>query len=108
MFSNNNVTEGLLGANFVLLFFIAWHAAKETLRPADGTSVSITPKEADQECTAERPDHNSNWIPWIIVACLSEGSLAYVLRNMRLLASLASVAASPAPKVQDMPTAQSN
>ena len=35
MFSNNEVTEGLLiavlGANFVLLFFIAWHVAKVRL-----------------------------------------------------------------------------
>ena len=31
MLSNNEVTEGLLGANFVLLFFIAWHVATPRL-----------------------------------------------------------------------------
>ena len=80
-------------------------AVKESLRPPvsaagnDGTSAS--PKKA--KCTDERPE--PNWIPWIIGACLAGGSFAYVFvgETMRLRASPASVAADPAPKVQDKP-----
>ena len=88
-------------------------AAKESLRPpvsaADNDSTSAPPKEAKPpKRTDERPEHNHNWIPWIIGACLARGSLAYVFAgfargNMRLCASPASVAADPAPKVQDKP-----
>ena len=53
-------------------------AAKETLLPhvsaADNDGMSASPKEA--KSTDERPE--PNWIPWIIVACLAGGSLAYV------------------------------
>ena len=81
--------------------------AKESLRPGDGTSASIPPQEADRERSGERPEHNHNWIPWIIGACLAGGggggSLAYISRNMRLRTSPSSVAAGPAPKVQDKP-----
>ena len=63
--------------------------------------MSASPKEAER--TDERPE--PNWIPWIIGACLAGGSLAYVFagENMCLRASPASVAAGPAPKVQDKP-----
>ena len=80
-------------------------AAKESLRPpvstADNDGTSASPKEAKR--TDERPE--PNWIPWIVGACLAEGSLAYVFagENMRLSASPASVAAGPEPKVQDKP-----
>ena len=80
-------------------------AAKESLRPsvsaADNDRTSASPKEAKR--TDELPE--PNWIPWIIGACLAGVSLAYVLEgeNMRLRASPASVAAGPAPKVQDKP-----
>ena len=47
--------------------------AKESLRPGDGTSASIPPQEADRERSGERPEHNHNWIPWIIGACLAGG-----------------------------------
>ena len=76
-------------------------AAKESLRPGDGTSAP--PKEADRERTDKRSEHNRNWIPWIKGACLAGGSLAYISKNMRLRASPTSVAAGPAPKVQDKP-----
>ena len=56
-------------------------AAKESLRPGDGTSAP--PNEADRERTDKRPEHNRNWIPWIIGACLAGGALAYISRNMR-------------------------
>ena len=81
-------------------------AAKESLRSPvsaavnDGTFASS--KEAKlPKRTDERPE--PNWIPWMIGACLAGVSLAYVFvgENMRLLASPASVAASPVPKVQD-------
>ena len=81
-------------------------AAKESLRPpvsaADNDGTSASPKEA--KSTDERPE--PNLIPWIIGACLAGGSIAYVFagENMRLRASPASVAAGPAPKVQDNPT----
>ena len=89
-------------------------AAKESLRPpvsaADNDGTSAPPKEAKPpKHTDERQEHNHNWIPWIIGACLARGSLAYVFAgfargNMCLCASPASVAASPAPKVQDKPS----
>ena len=50
MFSNNKVTEGLLiavlGANFVLLFFIAWHVATARLyfRQVRRLAIAITEK----------------------------------------------------------------
>ena len=82
--------------------------AKELLRPpvstADNDGTSAPPKEAKPpKGTDERPEHN--WITWIIWACLAGGSLAYILagNNMRLRASPASLAACPAPKVQDKP-----
>ena len=94
MLSNYKVAEGLLiavlGANFVLLFFIAWHvatvrlyfagaaarqkrlleqlqAAKESLRPpvsvADNDDTSAALKEAKPpKRTDERPEHNHNWV----------------------------------------------
>ena len=66
-------------------------ATKESLRPpvnaADNDGTSASPQE--EKRTDERPE--PNWIPWIIGACL----------GMRLRASPASVAAGPAPKVQD-------
>ena len=79
-------------------------AAKEPLRPGDGTSAP--PKKADQERTDKRcrqTEHNRNWIPWIIGACIAGGSLADVFAgfargNMRLRASPTSVAQAPRPK----------
>ena len=53
-------------------------AAKESLRPGDGTSAP--PKEADRERIDKRPEHNRNWIPRIIGACLAGGSLRTSLR----------------------------
>ena len=48
-------------------------AAKESLRPrvsaADNDGTSASPKEALR--TDERPEHNHDWIPWIIGACLA-------------------------------------
>ena len=87
-------------------------AAKESLRPPvsasdnDGTSASSSGtglRIPDRECADTRPEHNHNWIPWIIGACLAGGSFAYVFAggNMRLHASPTSEAAGPAPKVQD-------
>ena len=88
-------------------------AAKKSLRPPvsaaynDGTSAP--PKKAKPpKRTDERPEHNNNWIPWIIGACLAGGLLASVFAgfargNMRFRASPTSVAAGPAPKVQDKP-----
>ena len=83
-------------------------AAKASLRStvsaADNDSTSASPKEAKPpKCTDERPEYN--WIPWIIRACLAEGSFAYVFagENMRLRASPASVAADPTTKIQDKP-----
>ena len=70
---------------------------------AQTNGTSVPPKAADRERTNKRPEHNRNWIPWIIGACLAGGSLAYISRNMRLRASPSSVAAGPAPKVQDKP-----
>ena len=88
-------------------------AAKESLRPpviaADNDGTSAPPKEAKPpKRTDERPEHNHNWIPWIIGACLAGDSLSYVFAgfargNMRLHASPTLVAAGPAPKVQDKP-----
>ena len=84
-------------------------AAKESLRPpvsaADNDGTSAPPKEAKPP---KQTEHNLNWIPWIRGACLVGGSLAYtfageVRENMRLCASPASVAAGPAPRVQDKP-----
>ena len=75
--------------------------AKESLHPGEGKSAP--PKETDRERTDKRPEHNRNWIPWFIAACLAGGSLAYISRNMRLRASPTSVEAGPAPKVQDNP-----
>ena len=83
-----------------------FQAAKESLRPpvsaADNDGTSASPKEAKPlKRTDERTE--PDWIPWITGACLAGGSLAYVFagENMRLRASPASVAAGPAPKVQD-------
>ena len=90
-------------------------AANESLRPGDGTSVSVPDRAAKEHfvrVTARlpvfrtgnadiRPKHN--WIPWIKGACLAGGSLVYTLRNMRLRARPTSFAAEPAPKVQDKP-----
>ena len=81
-------------------------AAKESLHADD--DMSAPPKEADPERTDKRPKHNCNLIPWIIEACLAWGLLEYVFAgfargNMRLRASPTSVAAGPAPKVQDKP-----
>ena len=78
-------------------------ATKESLRPpvsaADNDSTSAPPKEdKPPKRTDERPEHNHNWIPWIIVACLAGGSFAYVFAGFAT-----SVAAGPAPKVQDRP-----
>ena len=88
-------------------------AAKESLRPpisaADNDGTSAPSKEAKpQKRTDERPEHNHNWITWIIGACLAGGSLAYIFAgyargSMRLHASPTSVAAGPAPKVKDKP-----
>ena len=61
-------------------------AAKESFRPpaGDGTSANIPPKEADQEHTDKRLEHNreglTNWTPWIVGACLTGGALMF-LRN---------------------------
>ena len=49
--------------------------AKESLHPpvstADNDGTSAPPKEAKtQKRTDERPEHNHNWIIWIIGACL--------------------------------------
>ena len=57
-------------------------AAKESLRPpvcaADNDGTSASPKEARlPKRTDERPEHNHNWIPWIIGACLAGTSRAY-------------------------------
>ena len=83
-------------------------AAKESLRPpvsaADNDGTSASPKEAKPpKRTEEWPEHN--WIPWIIGACLAGGSVAYVFagQNRRLRARPATVAAGPAPKVQEKP-----
>ena len=83
-------------------------AAKESLRSpvsaADNDRTSASPKEAKPpKRTDERLEHNHNWIPWIIGAGLSGVSLAYFFagENMGLRASPASVAAGPAPKVQN-------
>ena len=85
-------------------------AAKESLCPpvsaADNDGTSASPREAKlPKRTDKRPKHNHDWISWIIGACLAGGSLAYVFasENMRLRASPASMAAGPAPKVQDKP-----
>ena len=86
-------------------------ATKESLRPpvsaADNDGTSAPPKEAKaRNCTDERPEHS--WIPWIKGACLAGGGGGFTCvylagKNMRLLASPASLAAGPAPKVQDKP-----
>ena len=55
-------------------------AAKESFCPGYGMSASIP----DRERTDEQLEHNRNWIPWIIGACLAGGSLAYISRNTRL------------------------
>ena len=88
-------------------------AAKESLRPpvsaADNGGTTAPPQEAKPpKRTDERPEHNHNWIPWIIGACLAGGSLADIFAgfargNMHLHASPMSVAAGPAPKDQDKP-----
>ena len=71
---------------------------------ADNDGTSAPPKEADRERTDKRPEHNRNWIPWIIGVCIAGGSLAYIFAgfargNMRLRASLKSGAAqAPRPK----------
>ena len=64
---------------------------------AQTNGTSLPPKVADRERTYKRPEHNRNWIPWIIGACLAGGSLAFISRNMRMRASPSSVAAGPAP-----------
>ena len=55
-------------------------AAKELLRPpvsaADNDGTSASPKEANR--TDERPE--TNWIPWIIGACLAGVHLCMSLR----------------------------
>ena len=53
-------------------------ATKESLRSpvsaADNDNTSASPKEAKPpKRSAERPEHNHNWIPWIIGACLAGG-----------------------------------
>ena len=78
-------------------------AAKESLRPpvsaADNDGTSASPKKAKPpKRTDERPE--PNWISRIIGACLAGSSLAYVFAGEN---SPASVAAGPAPKVQDKP-----
>ena len=86
-------------------------ADKESLRPpvssADNDVTSASPNEAKlPKRTDEWPEHNHNWIPWIIRACLAWGLLVYVFagEKMRLRASCASIAADPAPKVRDKPS----
>ena len=59
MLSNNEVTEGLLiavlGANFVLLFFIAWHVATARLyfRQVHRFAIAIVRKMGCDELTDE-------------------------------------------------------
>ena len=54
MFSNDEVTEGLLiavlGANFVLLFFIAWHVATARLyfRQVRRLAIAICKMDCDE------------------------------------------------------------
>ena len=56
MFSNNEVTEGLLiavlGANFVLLFFIAWHVltARLYFRQVRRIAIAITGTVRKMDC----------------------------------------------------------
>ena len=103
------VTAGLAGAAARQKRLLEQlQAANESLRPpvsaADNECTSAPPKEAKPpKRTDERLEHNHNWIPWIIGACLAGGSLAYVFTgfargNMRLRASPTSVAAGPRPK----------
>ena len=88
-------------------------AAKESLHPPvsasdnDGTSArsSGTGLQIPDRARADRrPEHNHNWIPWIIGACLAGGVFAYVFLggNMRLHSSLSEAAGSP-PKVPYKP-----
>ena len=71
MLSNNEVTEGLLiavlGANFVLLFFIAWHVAtarlyfRQVRRLAIATVRKMDCDELNDEmlsCSEERQRNN--------------------------------------------------
>ena len=60
-------------------------AVKESLRPpvaaADNDGTSASPKEAKPpKRTGERPNHNHNWIPRIIGACLTGVHLRISLR----------------------------
>ena len=56
MLSNNEVTEGLLivvlGVNFVLLFFIAWHVATARLffRQVHRLAIAITETVSKMDC----------------------------------------------------------
>ena len=56
MFSNNEVTKGLLiavlGANFVLLFFIAWHVVTARLyfRQVHRLAIAITETVRKMSC----------------------------------------------------------
>ena len=64
-------------------------AAKESLRPpvsaAENDGTSAAPKEAKPpKRTDERPEHNHNWIPWILGACLAGSSLAYIFAGFAL------------------------
>ena len=73
-------------------------AAKESLRlpvsAADNDGTSAPPKEAEPpKHTDERPEHNHNWTPWIIRACLAGGSLAYIFARGNPL--------GPEPKLSD-------
>ena len=80
-------------------------SAKEPLRPhaGDDTSANIPPKEAVAVSQPERREGLTDWIPWVVVACLAGGVLVSLRSAQTIFQSAKTIRHAPAAPVDSAP-----